>query len=227
MTPSEAERLLKHGGWLATLPASASAALLAAGRIRTLADHAPAYRMGDRGDGLYAVLEGEIRLVGHSAAGRRLVYLILRPGDWFGEISVLDGRPRFHDAVASGPSTVLHVGSERIDALAATHAGFDRALGALTCTHQRTALAFVERALTAPPLARLAFLLNELAGRSGPPVPGAGLRLTQEELAGMVGLSRQSLAGLLARLRRDGLIATGYGEVTVLDPERLRRIGDR
>jgi CRP-like cAMP-binding protein len=230
MNRSEAERRLEGGAWLATLSAPARAALIDAGRIRRLDDHAAVYRSADAGDGLYAMLEGEVRLIGHSAGGRRLVYLILRPGDWFGEISVLDGKPRFHDAVSFGPSTVFHVGSARLDAIAAEHPGFDRALGALACMHQRTALAFVERALTAPADARLAFILTELAGRNGRQ-SGRGveieLGLSQEDLAGMVGLSRQSLAKLLGRLRREGVLATRYAGLTILDPERLRQMCDR
>ncbi|HWQ87309.1 Crp/Fnr family transcriptional regulator [Brevundimonas sp.] len=226
----EVEHRLKDGAWPATLTPAARAALLAAGRIRAVDDHAAVYRAADAGDGLYAVLEGEIRLIGHSAAGRRLIYLILRPGDWFGEISVLDGKPRLHDAVVFGPSAVLHVGSARLDAIAAAHPGFDRALGALACMHQRTALAFVEQALTASAEARLAFILTELAGRNGRRTDRGleiDLRLSQEELAGMVGLSRQRLAALLGRLRREGVVATHYARLTILDPGRLQQMCGR
>jgi CRP-like cAMP-binding protein len=166
----DAGQLLGTGAWLGSLLPDTRAALLAAARIRTIDDCATVYRAGDPGDGLYAMLKGEVRLIGHSEAGRRIVYLILRPGDWFGEISVLDGKPRFHDAVAFGSSTVLHVGRAQIDAIAAEHPRLDRALGALTCTHQRTALAFVEQALTSSSEARLAFILVEMAGRWGRPV---------------------------------------------------------
>lgn len=219
-------QLLGTGAWLASLPPDTRAALLDAARVRALDDGAAVYRAGDPGDGLYAVLEGELRLIGHSEAGRRVVYLILRPGDWFGEISVLDGKPRFHDAVAFGPAVVLHVASTRIEAIAAAHPGFDRALGALTCGHQRAALAFVEQALSATAEARLAFILTEMAGRYGRAAGDAveiDLRLSQEDLAALVGVSRQTLAGLLARWRRDGLVRTRYAGLVVLDLDRLRR----
>lgn len=223
---SSATRILEADAWLGGLPPDTRAALLDAARTRSLDNGAAVYRSGDAGDGLHAVLEGEVRLIGHSAAGRRLVYLILRPGDWFGEISVLDGKARLHDAVAFGPSRVVHVDSARIDAIAAAHPGFDRALGALTCEHQRTALAFVEQTLTASAEARLAFILTEMAGRHGRPA-GAGveidLRLSQEDLAAMVGVSRQSLAALLARLRREGVIETRYARLVVLDLALLQQ----
>ncbi len=221
-----ASRILGSDAWLGALPSDTRAALLGAARIRAIDNGAAVYRAGDPGDGLHAVLEGEIRLIGHSEAGRRLVYLILRPGDWFGEMSVLDGKPRFHDAIAFGPSVVLHVDSTRIDAIAAAHPRFDRAIGALTCQHQRAALAFVEQALTASTEARLAFILTEMAGRYGRPV-GAGvaidLRLSQEDLAALVGVSRQSLAALLGRLRRERVIETRYARLVVLDLETLQQ----
>lgn len=226
MKIAAARRILDSDPWLAALPPDARAALLAAARIRTLDNGAAVYRAGDLGDGLHAVLEGEVRLIGHSEAGRRLVYLILRPGDWFGEMSVLDGKPRFHDAIAFGPSVVLHVDSVRIEAIASTCLQFDRALGALTCRHQRAALAFVEKTLTASTEARLAFILSEMAGRFGRPA-GTGvaidLRLSQEDLAALVGVSRQSLAALLGRLRRERVIDTGYAHIVVLDLERLQQ----
>lgn len=221
----DAGQLLGTGAWLGSLLPDTRAALLAAARIRNIDDCATVYRAGDPGDGLYAMLKGEVRLIGHSEAGRRIVYLILRPGDWFGEISVLDGKPRFHDAVAFGSSTVLHVGRAQIDAIAAEHPRLDRALGALTCTHQRTALAFVEQALTSSSEARLAFILVEMAGRWGrPTVRGVeiDLRLSQEDLAAMVGLSRQSMATLLGRLRREGVIDTRYTHLTILDLDKLQ-----
>lgn len=221
-----ASRILGSDAWLGALPSDTRAALLGAARIRAVDNGAAVYRAGDPGDGLHAVLEGEIRLIGHSEAGRRLVYLILRPGDWFGEMSVLDGKPRFHDAIAFGPSVILHVDSTRIDAIAAAHPRFDRAIGALTCQHQRAALAFVEQALTASTEARLAFILTEMAGRYGRPV-GAGvaidLRLSQEDLAALVGVSRQSLAALLGRLRRERVIETRYARLVVLDLETLQQ----
>ena len=219
-------RILGSDAWLGGLPPDTRAALLEAARIRTVDNGGAVYRAGDPGDGLHAVLEGEIRLIGHTEAGRRLVYLILRPGDWFGEMSVLDGKPRLHDAIAFGPSIVLHVDSPRIDAIAAGHPRFDRAIGALTCQHQRAALAFVERTLTASTEARLAFVLTEMAGRHGRPV-GTGveidLRLIQEDLAALVGVSRQSLAALLGRLRRERVIETRYARLVVLDLEALQQ----
>lgn len=225
MNITDASQILETGTWMGTLPPAIRTALLAAGRIRTLDDGTALYRTGDPGEGLYAVLEGEVRLIGHSEAGRRIVYLILRPGDWFGEISVLDGKPRFHDAIAFGPGTILHVDTGQIDAIAAEHPRFDRAIGALACSHQRTALAFVEQALTASSESRLAFILVELAGRWGVTTARGveiDLRLSQEDLAAMVGLSRQSLASLLGRLRREGLIDTRYTRMTILNLDRLK-----
>lgn len=221
----EAGQILETGAWMGTLSPAIREALLAAGRIRTVDNCAAVYRAGDPGDGLYAMLDGEVRLIGYSGAGRRIVYLILRPADWFGEISVLDGRPRLHDAIAFGTCTILHVDMVQIDAIALDHPRFDRAIGALTCSHQRTALAFVEQALTSSSETRLAFVLMEMAGRWGMATERGveiDLRLSQEDLAAMVGLSRQSVASLLGRLRREGVIDTRYRCLTILDLDRLK-----
>ncbi|MDO9587424.1 MAG: CRP/FNR family transcriptional regulator [bacterium] len=226
MEIADPHRSLGSDPWLAALPSDTRAALLGAARMRAVDNGVAIYRAGDPGDGLHAVLKGEVRLIGHSEAGRRLVYLILRQGDWFGEMSVLDGRPRLHDAIAFGSSVILHVDSSRIDAIAAVHPRFDRAIGALTCQHQRAALAFVEQTLTASTEARLAFILTEMAGRHGRRVETGveiDLRLSQEDLAALVGVSRQSLAALLGRLRRERVVETRYARLVVLDLAALQQ----
>lgn len=227
MELSAALPVLQTNPWFAALPAAVRGALVRDGRARTVEDGATLYRAGDANEGLYAVLAGEIRLTGHSEAGRRIVYLIAQPGDWIGEMSVLDGKPRLHDAIARGPARILHLGAAAVDAIAVAQPGFDRALGALTCLHQRTALAYVERALTSSSEARLAFVLLDLAHRHGRRTERGveiDLRLSQEDLAAMIGLTRQSLAPLLNRFRRQGAIATRYARIALLDPDRLRAV---
>lgn len=91
------------------LPPGCRGPLAAAARRRALEDGECAYRFGDPSEGLFHVAGGEIWLISHSKAGRRLVHLSVPTGRWFGGLSTLDGGPQPHDAVAVGRTLVLHI----------------------------------------------------------------------------------------------------------------------
>ena len=75
------------------------------------------YRLGDAPNGLWVVLTGEVRLISYPVDGAEMLGLILRTGRWFGELSVLDGGPRPHDAVVVGPTRLAHATPAAIQAL--------------------------------------------------------------------------------------------------------------
>lgn len=179
-----------------------------------------AYRLGDEPDGLYAVLDGEIRLVTYPEPGRQLVHLVVRPGRWFGQLSILDGGPRPHDAVAAADSRLLRIGMREIDLMIREDPQIYRDLTLLACLHQRASLKSISRAIGKPLRSRVANLLADLAHRE----PGATLAVTQEDIAERVGASRQSLSKILKAFEARGLIVLGYRNIRVLAREELRAI---
>ena len=214
--------LLETDPWFAALPARRRARLAASLRVRAFDKLEPVYRLGDPPDGLWVVLEGEVRLVSYTARGGEVVGLILRPGRWFGELSVLDGGPRPHDAVALRPSRVALVASAAIGELTREDPELWRSLAVLTCHHHRRTLARLERNRFQSAKARLAALLGATAD---PDRPDAPIRISQAELANTVGVSRQRLNRLLGELRAENILRTAYGAVVVLDRPRLAALG--
>lgn len=206
---------LEGDPWFASLEAPLCTRILSRIRLRSFAQDARIYRIGDPPDGLHAVVDGEVRLVAYPAPGRQILNMILRPGNWFGEVSVLDGGPRPHDAIATRPTLIASLAPPDIDALAAEAPGFYRHVGTLSCRHQRASLRFIGALLTASPEDRILALAHTAASRDDEGV--ATLRMTQEDIAGLVGLSRQHLNTLLAAMERDGRIARGYGVIRLLD----------
>lgn len=200
--------------WFASLEATLRQRILARLRLRTFAADARVYRIGDPPDGLHAVVQGEVRLVAYPMAGRQILNMILRPGNWFGEVSVLDGGPRPHDAVAVRPTLIATLAPHDIEALAAEAPGFYRHVGTLSCRHQRASLRFIGALLTASPAERVLALVQAAASpdETGTPV----LRMTQEDIAGLVGLSRQHLNTLLGAMEREGRIERRYGAICLL-----------
>ncbi len=212
---------LELDSWFGAVPAERRALLLAQASVRSVAAGTRLYGVGDPPDGLWAVLDGQVRLIGYPAVGAELVVLILGPGTWFGELSTLDAGPRPHDAVAFGPARVLHIGIDAFRRLAGSTPELWWDIALLACAHQRASLAFMMNTLAQPIPVRLARTLAGLARAAG----GTSIALRQEDIAAMIGVSRQTLNKALKAMEREGVIAVEYARIRVVDVEGLRRLG--
>lgn len=206
--------------WFGALPLSRQEALLALATVRTLPPGGRVYAVGDEPNGLWAVLEGQVRLVGYPVAGSELLTLLLTSGTWFGELSTLDGGRRPHDAIAFGRTRVLNVSRSRFERLAADDPALYRDVGLLVCAHQRLALDFISEALSLSIPQRVARTLLTQRRANGGPI----LRVRQDELAAITGIARQTLNRTLAKLAREGAIRLGYARIEVLDTLALERV---
>lgn len=219
----EHRRILETGGWFAALPAERRALILGEASVTLAPEGTRLYGAGDPPNGLWAVLEGQVRLVGYPASGLEILVRILGAGAWFGELSTLDGGPRPHDAIAFGAASVLHLSPASVTRLGEQAAVLWRDLGLLVCANQRAALAFIEQRAAQPTAVRLARALAKAAAEAGAPGP---LCIRQTELASVVGVSRQTLNRGLRALEDAGVVALGYASITILDQTRLTRLGE-
>lgn len=223
MTPGDLD-ILNGDSWFGALPETRREALLAHIQIRDVANGTRLYHVGDPPNGLHAVIDGEVRLICYPAAGTELLAMLVRPGRWFGELSVIDRRPRPHDAIATRRARIAQIGMAAIDQLTAAAPELWRDIAMLGCAHQRLALGDVRRSRAQSSVARLAGLLIDTFDGTR---EDRSIRIKQEDLAAIVGVSRQRLNRLLAAFAGDGLIRTVYGGVTVLDTARLRTLSDK
>jgi len=215
VTPTDLA-ILETDAWFGQIPLERRKLLLKEVEVRSVATGARLYRAGDPPNGLWVVIEGEVRLKGYPTAGLELLAPILRPGTWFGELSTIDGLPRPTDATAIEPARVAHLSMAAFARAVAAAPELYRDLALLACWHQRVALSFIGQTVAHPPRVRLAMLLAGLAhDRQGV------LQIRQEDLAGMVGVSRQTLNRHLNVLRREGLLDLAYAVITVRDLPRL------
>ena len=208
-------------GWFGALPDAARAFFRARGRLKTYRAGNRVYATDDPPDALYRVVSGEVRLVNYPVPGRELLNLVARAGDWFGELSIIDRKPRPHDAVCAGAATLFVVPLAVIEDYAREDAAIYGRIALIACAHQRAALAFIANSLSKGRRARLAERL--LAWQRD---ADGTLHVRQDELAAQVGSSRQRLNAMLAELRRAGIIATAYGRIAVLDAARLAVMAD-
>ena len=184
------------------------------------------FREGDRGDTLYVIAEGKIKLGRSSPDGRENLVAVLGPGEMFGELSLFDPKPRTMTATAVAETQLLGLGNESLTAVLTGRPEVSKALlGALAQRLRRTNEHLADLVFTDVP-GRVAKALLDLADRFGRQLDNGILvshDLTQEELAQLVGASRETVNKALADFATRGWLKLEARAVLLLDVERLRR----
>jgi CRP-like cAMP-binding protein len=189
------------------------------------------FHMGDPGDALFIVASGAIKIMLPSETGDEAILATLRTGDVFGELALLDGAPRSATATALEPTETLVLPRDRFRDLLATEPAIRDALLASLAGELRRLTNHVEELHFLDITGRLASRLTRLATDSGTRQPDGtirlGSRLTQGDLAAMIGCTRQSVNKLLGMFTDDGLIRLDRDTIVILDYEGLTRAARR
>lgn len=209
--------MMQRDGWLGRIVPQRREALLSAATVVVKPDGARIYATGDPPNGLWGVVDGGVRLLDYPGAGAEVLIRTLAAGEWFCELSTLDGGPRPQDAVASGPTTLAHISAPAFARMAEATPELHHDIALLACAHQRAALAFIGQRVAQPIRARIAGALLAGAQSNG----GGMLATRQAEMAVIVGVSRQTLNRALKGFEREGAIRIGYGRIEILDADRL------
>jgi CRP/FNR family cyclic AMP-dependent transcriptional regulator len=210
------------GGFTGALPVPARQALLAAGRQRRYRRDTRVFCEGDRSDSVIVIVEGRVKVTVTGADGAESVLGVRGPGAMVGELGAFDGSPRAASVVALEPLTVRILSTAEFRTFLAQQPGAALELVRMLVGRLREADRRRAEFGSYHTLARVAHLLADLIATPEPPATGAvAVRLSQQEIAGLVGASRESVARALATLRTRGLLATGRRTITVLDPGAL------
>ena len=216
---------LMSGQWFSHLPVPFQDSLLAAARLRRLSSGQLLFKRGDPPCGLYAVLEGSVRIGAVSEQGKEALLSLVEPPHWFGEICLFDGQARTHDAFAVGTCTLLHIPQVALLKLLDEQPVYWRQLALLMSHKLRLTFINLEQLSLMPAPARLAHrLLMIAAGYGEIDPPRRVLQLPQEQLASLLSLSRQTTNQLLKDLQGQGILNLKYGEIEIVDAERLRAL---
>jgi CRP/FNR family transcriptional regulator len=184
------------------------------------------FKEGDPGDRLYVVTEGKVKLGRTAVDGRENLLAVMGPGEMFGELSLFDPGPRTATATAVTDTTLHGLGHADLQPWLTEHPQVAaQLLAALARRLRRTNEAMADLVFSDVP-GRVAKALLDLAQRFGVPADD-GLRvthdLTQEELAQLVGASRETVNKALADFAGRGFLRLEGRAVVILDLERLRR----
>ncbi len=219
--------VLRRTPLFAALDDAAAAALRATMGQVTVARGDVVFSEGEPGDRLFIIADGKIKLSQTSSDGREQVMAVLGPGEMFGELSLFDPGMRTSTAAAVTDSVLLGLGQRDLRPwLTGRPEVAEALLQALAQRLRRTNEAMADLVFSDVP-GRVAKALLDLADKFGQPQPDGGVLvahdLTQEELAQLVGASRETVNKSLADFASRGWIRLEARAVILLDAERVMR----
>lgn len=185
------------------------------------------FQKGDPGDSLAVVVEGRVRIGTVSAEGREAALNYVDAGQSFGEMAILDGKPRSADATALEPTELFLLKRRELLAFVERHPEVALRILAVLCQRLRRTTEMVEDAglrAMAPRIARALLRLAADHGRRLPEGVRIELKLSQRELGAYCGLARENVNRQLSLWREAGLVRTEEGRIVLLDPPALERL---
>jgi CRP/FNR family cyclic AMP-dependent transcriptional regulator len=211
---------LHAGRWFCALPEALRQAIVGRARVQRVAAGARITQRGDAAGNWVGVARGAVRLGTALSDGRVFTLDFMAPGQWFGDIALVDQRSEDLDMVAHVPSTLLIVSKPDMHELMALSAAFRDALLQLNCQRLRRMYKRCEErhALSLPQ--RLAKQVLRLARQFGRPTTTGvriDLAISQGDLASMVGGSRQRVNRALRQMQQLGIMQLGPQRLLVLD----------
>jgi len=221
---------IESGPWFSRLSQTLREAILARAILRRLRDGAILSARGAPAEEWCGVALGAVRVSSVSLSGKQVTLTYVEPGTWFGDISLFDGMPRTHDAHAHGETTLLAVRGPDFRELLARHVELYDALLRLNCRRLRLLFDVVEDLNTRPLSARLAkqiLLLARSYGVDHGDEIRIGLQLAQEDIAQLLGASRQRVNQELKGFEREGAVRIEPTRLVVLSREKLLAIANR
>ena len=187
------------------------------------------FNQGDYGDALYIIQDGSVRISQVSEDGHELILIVLRTGDFFGEMSLLDGEPRSAAAIAAEDSILLSL--RRTDFMRFLGQNPTAAVEMLRVLSLRLRRmdGVLEEAVFHSATVRIARRLLELLGIYGREVADGHLldvRLTQTEIAEMVGTSRVTVNKELSEMESAGVLKRVRRQILILDVDALTDLAE-
>jgi CRP-like cAMP-binding protein len=217
-------RLLDSTGLFAALPAEVIDELRSVTREVRVARGETLFAEGDEAHELYVVVDGRVAITTHAADGRPSTVAVLETGALFGELGLFDGHPRSADARALADTRVVAVRYDDVRRVLDTRPELLWIIVRLLAQRLRATDEALADAVFLDVPARTAKRLLELAG----PRDEVVIPMTQEELAAVVGASRERVNKALAMFSRLGWIEpTGRGRYRIVSREDLERRAER
>jgi CRP/FNR family cyclic AMP-dependent transcriptional regulator len=228
----EERAAINSGRWFSSLSPSLRHDILRCAYVRRHKDGDLIGARGDAAEEWISCAKGAIRVSSTSISGKQVTLTYAEPGIWIGDVSIFDGERRTHDAYAHGETTILCVSRGDLKKILDQHVELYEALLRLHSRRIRQLFGLVEDLNTLPLRARLAKQLLHLVRSYGVPSLSEnsemriGLQLAQEELAQLLGASRQRVNQELKAMEREDAIRIEPAGLVIRNREALLRISE-
>jgi len=176
----------------------------------TYAKDALIFGQNDPGDAMFVVEDGRVKVVLYGESGREVILTIFRAGDFFGEMSLLDGKPRSAHVIAVEDTRLLMLSRADFVRHLADHPATGLKVMSELCQRLRGADEIIGNLALLDVYGRVARALIELAKKDGEETDEGILirsRPTQQDLASMIGTSRETVSRVLSEFQRRGFLA--------------------
>ncbi|KGD90130.1 cyclic nucleotide-binding protein [Achromobacter sp. RTa] len=217
------DRMLGVVPWYNGLPDAEREEIRGRLRMVSLGTGEYLFRAGERSPGWYGVVDGLVKWSSRGADGKTLSLAGFSTGSWFGEATMIRGARFEYEVVALRPSRVVILPRDTCERLWNNNIEFTKALMEhlaqrvdwLMASYTGNVLLDVDTMVARAVAAQLA--AESHSGTDG------RLKISQEEIASLCGVSRQRCNAALTRLARAGVLQTRYGGLTILDREALHQ----
>lgn len=203
------------------LPLEALAALVKRTRTIKLSARQFLFHKGDKGDALYVVAQGQIQIGVVAPDGRQVSFAQIHAGQMFGEIAVFDNGPRTADALAVTDSVLLSLGQKDILAYMSEYPAHAMHLIGTLCQRIRNADQLIEDFLFLSLPARVAKHLLGLCDAATKNGARITLRISQQDLADQMAVSRESINRLLSKWEQANVVSLSRGQISILNRSQL------
>jgi CRP-like cAMP-binding protein len=212
--------------WFAGLPESVRVDLEHRGQRRSYRAGSTLFHEGDASDWVILIDRGRVKVTCATAEGREVVLAVRVPGELIGELSAIDGHPRSATGTAIDPVGARVIAANDFRDFLGAHPSAALALLTLVSARLRVSDRRNVEFVALDSVGRVAQRLLELGEQFGVRSADGSVRIdvpiTQDELAGWTGSSREAVGKALQALRNRGWITTGRRSVTIIDVEGVR-----
>lgn len=223
---SLAFKVLRHAAWLAAYPDDLVHRLVSEGRLVRLGVGEWAQAEGDDRPGLSVVISGQLHSYCAAPGDREVLIGLVGPGSVIGHATRYSGGPRLVTAVCVEPSTFLELSEDALDRIGSQAPLIWQAMAGFAYAHMRSAVRMAAEVIALRPRERIAARLLAFHDH----IQSADrqvIKVSQELLGEMMGLTRKTINYHLSSFEADGLVRIGYGKIELTDINGLKLIADR
>lgn len=219
---------MRTNQWFSALPAEEQEALIRSSELMTLGPGEYLFHRGDAPCAFYGIKSGRLKATTVREDGKEAILAVIEPGNWFGQTSLTSRQPRARDVIALERSTLLVVKAAAFEELMQRSHAFVRAIAELQSLHINWLYRMVEDATLHSTRARIARRLLSLASGDVTLAPQCrqDVSLSQDTLAMMLGITRQTLSLELKAMAEKGAITLRYGRIEILSKDILSSFQD-